>query len=568
MSEHDNNQLLIENLPEAKIQSRRRFSIVWVVPLVAAIIGAGLAYKAISERGPTITIVFKTAEGLVAGKTKIKYKDVEVGRVDAIALSKDLSQVVVTADMAREAEHYLTERTRFWVVRARIAAGEVSGLGTLFSGAYIALEPGTAGKPQRAFIGLDRPPVVTGDFPGRRYRLQAARLGSLDVGAPVYYRQIKVGQVDSYDLEPDGRAVIIGVFIEAPYHRYVSNKTRFWNAAGLDVRFDTNGIRLDTPSMVSLLIGGIAFDNPVDLEPGEPAQEGRVFQLYDNFEASRQRTFTDKDQYLLYFADSVRGLVPGAPVEFGGIRIGQVLDLSLEFDAEAIAFRLPVLIEIEPERISAGKNALTQDQRRTTMDQLVAKGLRAQLKTGNLLTGRLVVDLAFDFKAEPARIDWDGKYPQLPTVSGPLQELTASVVKLVNRLDRFPLEQIGERMQSALSGLNATLERARLKIDKLPVEQIGADLHSALQNVATTLNQAQALIQKLDGSVAAEAVAALDQARRTLASMEMSVGAEAPLNIEARQAAAELADAARAMRILAEYLARHPEALFYGKGEK
>jgi paraquat-inducible protein B len=565
MSESKLDPALLETLPEPRLQVRRRFSIVWVIPLVAALIGLGLIYKTLSERGPTITIVFKTAEGLVAGKTKIKYKDVEVGRVESIVLSSDLSRVVVTAAMTREAEPYLTEETRFWVVRARIAAGEVSGLSTLFSGAVIALEPGTKGKSQRSFFGLDRPPVVTGDFPGRHFKLKADRLGSLDVGAPVYYRQIRVGQVDSYDIQPDGQAVIVGIFIDAPYHRYVSNKTRFWNASGLDVRLDTEGIRIDTPSMVSLLIGGIAFDNPVGIEPGEPAQEGHVFELYDGFESSRQQTFSIKDRYLLYFEDSVRGLAAGAPVEFKGIRIGQVLDLSLEFDPEAVSFRIPVLIEIEPERFVTEQTAWTQDYRRAIMNRLVAKGLRARLKTSSFLTGRMMVDLSVDPKAPAARIVWGDPYPQLPTTGGSLQELTATVIDVVERLDRFPLEEIGVQVRTVLGGLNATLDSTRQKIEGLPAQEIGGELKAAVKDLSATLASTRGVMEKLQGQVTDEALHTLGQVRQSLASMENAMGQESTLNHEAHRAARELADAARAIRILADYLARHPEALLYGK---
>ncbi len=557
----------LETLPEARIEPRRRFSIIWVIPVVAAVIGGILAYQAIMRRGPTVTIVFKSAEGLEAGKTRIKYKDVDLGQVESISLSPDLSQVVVKAELTRDTQRYLNANTRFWVVRARIAAGEVYGLGTLFSGAYIGMDPGADGPPKYDFVGLDRPPVVTADFPGRRFRLRAERLGSLDIGAPVYYRQIKVGQVDSYDLDPDGRAVTIGIFIEAPYHNYVYRNTRFWNAGGIDMRLDPGGMQLNTPSLVSLMIGGLAFDTPVDLEPGDPAEEGETFQVYDNFEDSRKKTYAIKDRYLLYFDNSIRGLQAGAPVEFGGIRIGRVLDMGLEFDGESALFRLPVLIEIEPERFAGGAQAWTPDRRRTTMDQLVAKGFRAQLKTGNLVTGRLLVDFAIVPKAQRARIVWDARYPILPTVPGSLQELTGSVVRLVERLEALPIEQIGAKAKTAVDNLNATLERARIKIDGIATEQISAEAQAALKTLSATLDQTRALVQRLDADVAGRAGATLEQARQTLASMEAAMGQDAVLTREARRAATELADAARELGALADYLSRHPEALVYGKDD-
>jgi paraquat-inducible protein B len=558
----------LESLPEARVETRRRFSIIWVIPLVAAVIGGILAYQAIMRRGPTVTIVLKSAEGLEAGKTRIKYKDVELGRVESISLSPDLSQVLVKASLSRDAQPHLNANTRFWVVRARIAAGEVYGLGTLFSGAYIAMDPGAEGAPRREFVGLDRPPVVTADFPGRRFRLRAERLGALDIGAPVYYRQIKVGQVDSYDLDPDGRAVTIGVFIEAPYHQYVYRNTRFWNAGGVDVHLDADGLQLNTPSFVSMMIGGIAFGNPADLEPGAPAEDGEMFPVYNSFAQSRQKTYAIKDRYLLYFENSIRGLQVGAPVEFGGIRIGRVLDVSLAFDAESALFRLPVLIEIEPERFAGGEGVWNRAKRRATMDQLVAKGFRAQLKTASFITGNLVVDFAIFPKAAGSRIVWEGDYPVLPTVSGSLQELTGSVIRLVERLNSLPIEGIGAKVQAAIENLDATLERAKISIDGLATDQISAETQAALRRFSETLDQTRNLVSRLDADVAGRAGAALDQARQTLASMEAGIGRDAVLTREARRAATELADAARSLRALADYLARHPEALIYGKDDK
>ena len=260
-------------MPDAVVSTRRRqISIVWVVPLVALLIGAWLVYKAISEKGPTITIAFKSAEGLEAGKTKIKYKDVELGQVTEINLSSDLSHVVVTAELVKATENFLTANTRFWVVRARVAAGEVSGLGTIFSGAYIALDPGKTGLPASHFVGLETPPVVTTDLPGRPLHPEGLNPGLPGYRPPVYYRQIKVGQVVGYKLEEDGRAVTVKIFVNAPFDKFVYKNTRFWNASGLDVAVDASGIRVNTESIVTILIGGIAFDTPANLEPGGPAE--------------------------------------------------------------------------------------------------------------------------------------------------------------------------------------------------------------------------------------------------------------------------------------------------------
>jgi len=401
MTEENSPETGATAIPEAVLRPERSFSIIWLVPLVAALIGGWLVYKTLSERGPEITITFKSAEGLEAGKTKIKYKEVAVGMVDSMTLSKDLSNVIVSASLTKGFEVYLTDRTRFWVVKPRVSAGEVSGLGTLFGGAYISVDPDTKGKRVDSYAGLDQPPIVTTDLPGHSFILRADRLGSLDTGSPIYYRQIRVGEVESYDLSKDGTTVDIKVFVHSPYDRFVFKNTRFWNAGGLDFSVDANGLKVDTESIVSIMLGGIAFDTPVNLETSEPALAGDKFPLYANHQDALKKVYAEKVYWLVNFKGSVRGLSVQAPVEFRGIRIGQVLDINLKIDTEKLDFSLPVLIEIEPESLFKTTKIPDEATRRKFMTSMVEKGLRVQLKTGNLLTGQLFVDLNFFPDAPP-----------------------------------------------------------------------------------------------------------------------------------------------------------------------
>ncbi len=403
-------------IPEAVATTRSGFSIVWLIPLVAALIGAWVAWQAYSDRGPTITIVFKTAEGLEAGKTKMKFKDVEVGQVSAIDLEEDLEHVLVTVEMNKDAGPYLTDKTRFWVVRARISAGSVTGLNTLLGGAYIGVDPVEEGESARHFIGLESAPIVTTDQPGLHFVLKAGRRGSLDVGAPIYYRQIKVGEVESYELSEDGETVDFTVFVYAPHHLHVTENTRFWNASGVDFSMTAEGIKVGTESMVSLLIGGIAFEVPENRRLGRPASRNSVFKLYDNHEAVLVREANITRRYLLYFDGSVRGLSKGASVEFKGIQLGRVIDVDIEFDAETEQFHIPVLIETEPERLAPLSFLQSEEESLAQLERLVERGLRAQLKMGNLLTGQLYVDLDFYPDAKQARIEKSGQYPVMPTI--------------------------------------------------------------------------------------------------------------------------------------------------------
>lgn len=583
MSEEKTRKDEINELPEAVVSTRRRqISIVWVVPLVALLIGAWLVYKAVSEKGPTITIAFKSAEGLEAGKTKIKFKDVELGQVSEINLSPDLAQVVVTAELVKQAEKFLSANTRFWVVRARVAAGQVSGLGTLFSGAYIGLDPGKPGPMATHFEGLENPPVVTTDLPGRRFVLEASRLGSLDIGAPVYYRQIKVGQVVGYNLKEDGHAVDIKVFINAPIDKLVYQNTRFWNASGLDVAVDASGIRVNTESLMTILIGGIAFDTPANLEPGGPAQPDKVFKLYETREKIYEKTYAEKSRWLLYFQGSVRGLTVGSPVEFRGIRIGQVLDINLEYDAEEKSFKIPVLVEIEPERIKVIGERNLSDQKKMN-DYLVAQGLRAQLNTGSLITGQLFVELDFHPDAPPAKINWEGRYPQIPTIPAPMKEITTSLTQLLKKFEKLPIEKIGTdlgdtvqgvkqlvasaELQEAVVALNQTLKQAQ-QFSAALNQVIAPELKSAVSSLNETLKRTRQLAQNFDASVVPELGATLQQAQSTLNSINGSVSKDSPLYYELLRVFKELSEAARSIRVMADYLERNPDALIYGKGKR
>jgi len=520
----------------AVVQTRKTISIVWIVPLVAILIGGWLAYKAVIEKGPTITITFESAEGLETGKTKIKFKDVDVGQVEDIHLSPDLSQVIVTAQLTRDAKDHLSENTRFWVVRARVAGGGVSGLGTLFSGAYIGMDPGKPGKKAYSFKGLETPPIVTTNLPGRHFILRAESLGSLDIGKPVYFRQIKVGQVVAYELEKDGDSIDIKIFIHAPHHECVRKNTRFWNAGGLDVSVDANGIKVNTESFVTLMIGGVAFETPIDSGSVPAAQEDDIFRLFESREDIYKKTYVKQTHWLLHFEGSVGGLSVGAPVKFKGIKIGEVLDIKLEFDHEVLAFRIPVEIEIEPERIArTGKETI---ERKRWNEILVEKGLRAQLKQGNLLTGQLYIDLDMYPDESPQKILYDGKYPELPTIPTNIEEITQGITRIVNKLEKLPLEQIGKNLQETLDHLNKSTE------------------------------QLTRLMQKLDETVAPAATATLERSQTTLMKLDRLLSAESPTGHELKRTLAELADAARNISILADYLGRHPESLIFGKDKR
>jgi paraquat-inducible protein B len=532
-------------IPEAVVAPRWHAApwLVWIIPLIAAIIGGWILAHSILTRGPTITIIFKNAEGLEAGKTKLKYKEVDIGDVKSIALTKDRSRVIVTAQLAKGTDSFLREDTRFWVVRPRIGAGGISGLSTLLSGSYIGLDAGKSEEERDEFVGLDVAPLVLTDLPGRRFVLHADHMGSLDVGSSIYFRRIEVGQVVAYELDKQGRGVIIHVFINAPYDQYVTNNTRFWNASGIEVTLDANGFKVQTESLTSVIAGGITFQTPPDQPITAAANENARFTLYSDRDTALKHADNEVRKVLLYFKESVRGLVPGAPVDFRGIVIGEVTQISLEYDKKEKTFLFPVEVNLYPERLrshyrtGADRPEQSESAQREVLDQLVQHGMRAQLKTGNLLTGMLYVTLDFFPDAAPAKLDWAKQPIVLATVPGTLEEL------------------------------QTTLLHISRKLDNVPIDDMAADLHKAIKSMDQALQSTDKLVKQLDADVAPQARVTLEQAHKTLAAAERTLSADAPLQQDLRDALREIGRSAESLRTLTDYLDRHPESLIRGKTE-
>ncbi len=533
MVEPSSEPLPAEPPPARWVNRRFRPQVVWIIPLVTLGIGAWLAFKAYRETGPTITLTFLSGEGLEAGHTKIKYKDVEVGQVEAVGLSEDRSRVKVTAEIKRSAEGLLSTHSQFWVVRARISATGVTGLGTLLSGAYIALEPGEPGESARAFQGLETPPFINSRGAGEQFRLRADKLGSITVGSPVYFRQIKVGEVARFDLDQDGQSVVIQIFVRAPYHKLVREDTRFWNAGGVDVTVDTSGIRLSSDSLVDMLLGGIAFENPASLESSQGVPPDHAFVLYPSHERIYEKVYLNRHAYVLLFQDSVRGLSRGAPVEYHGMKVGQVEDLKLEFDPRKLRGEIPVLVSLEPERMGLSGGQLTSMD--GLLQRMVQRGLRAQLKLGSLITGSQFVDLDFHPEVASRGLGSRGKYREIPTIPTSMGTLISNLTTFLGRLQALPLEEVARDLKAAMPALRETLEHTKT------------------------------LMARLDRTTAPQAEATLAQAQATLAAVERTLRSDAPLQNDLRTALQDFSQAARALRDLAETLDRQPEALVYGK---
>lgn len=533
----------INELQEALRERKKRKSLpfVWIVPLVAAIIGGWLVVKGILEKGPTITIHFKTAEGLEAGKTKVKYKSVDVGEVKHISVTKDLLRVMATVELVKDAEPFLVEDSRFWVVRPRIAGGQISGLGTLFSGSYIGADIGTSTTKRRDFVGLEAPPIITAGMAGHHFVLRAETVGSLQVGSPVFFRQEEVGSIVAHEINKDGQGITFRIFVNAPYDQYVNANSRFWNASGIDVTLDANGVKIDTESLASILIGGVAFENLPKSGPQSPAEENQEFMLSNSRTEAMRRPDVFTVPIVVIFEQSLHGLSVGAPVEVSGVVIGEVKSIGLEYDLVRNKPSFPVGLAIYPMRLQSlmtgpvDERMNMEEVRRTRWSALVARGLRAQLKTGNLLTGQVYIELGFFPNAPKAEIDWSSTPPRFPTAPSTLQAVQESLVSIVH------------------------------KIDKMPLDQIGIDLRQSLGTLNRTLTSTDKLVKGFDSDITPAVRAILQDARRTVQSANKTLSADSPLMYETQELVRELNKTAQSLRELTDYLERHPEALIQGK---
>jgi len=543
-------------------KSRRTVQLVWLIPLLAALIGGWLAVKAVLDKGPVITIAFKTAEGLEAGKTKIRYKDVEIGQVNSVTLSKDRANIIATAELTKGAKSLLVSDTTFWVVRPRISGGSISGLGTLLSGSYIGVDIGKSKKERDAYIGLEVPPVIDTNEPGREFVLHSPDLGSLDTGSPVFFRRLQVGQITAYALDKDGKGVTLNVFVKAPYDKFVTPNTRFWQASGIDMRLSAGGISVQTQSMVSILVGGLAFETPVASIGMEQAKAKTGFKLAENREQAMKQPDGITDTAVFVFNESVRGLLVGAPVDFLGIEIGKVVSINTEFDPVTKRFVIPVEVHIFPERFSSrrlkGQKAgrLMQRDQKANYQTLADHGLRAQLRTGSLLTGQLYIALDFFPDAPKAKVDISKDPIEFPTINGSLADLQANAISIVNKLNKINYEAIGTELQQTLHGANDVMK----KVDKVEFDAIGADLRQTLQSTAK-------LMDHLDTELVPEARGMIEDARRALVNAEKLLAGGSPLQTDAQAMMDEIARAAKSIRILSDYLEQHPEALISGKKE-
>ncbi len=539
---------------------RARFSAIWLIPIIAAVVALFLGWRAIGQLGPLITITFQSADGLSAGQTQVKHKNVGLGTVESIRLSDDMRDVLVRVRMQRDADKILTDHARFWVVRPRLSGSNISGLETLVSGAYIAVDPGVSGgTPTRDFKGLETPPGVRSDEPGRTYTLMTGSVSSLGEGSPIFYRGVNVGEVLGYSMPPKGIGPIpVKAFVRDPYSQYIRVDTRFWNASGLEVGFGGRGLHVQLESLQALLSGGVGFGLPEDQRGVEQpeAPDGAIFNLYETKDDADSAGYRRRIRFATYMQNSIKGLGIGSEVDMYGIQIGEVTDTQLELDPKTGTARVRVGMEIQPERAFTNSE-LDGETPPEIARHLVANGMRAQISSASFITGSSLIEFAFVPNATPATIRMEGDTIILPSEKGGISGITDSLSDVAAKLDALPLAQIADHLDSLLAGASDRVN--------------SADLKTAIHNLSGTLDSIRHLADKANHGltpVLQKLPAMSDQLQATLAHANdvlASYNGSSDFGTTLDQTLRQLNDMARSLRLLADYIDRHPNSLVFGR---
>ena len=508
-------------------RAARRWNVVWFVPILAILIGGWMIWRNVRSQGPVAHVRFETADGIGAGKTEVRCRSVRVGVVKEVKLADDLKSVVVQVELIPDSHKLLRGGTSFWVVRPRVTASAVSGLDTLITGAYLELNPGPdVGEEVNHFTGLETPPATSRDIPGRRIVLTTEEAGSLSAGSPLYYRGIEVGRIESRQLDIAAQRITFDAYIREEFSSLITENTRFWNTSGIEVSAGADGLKLRTPSFQAMVSGGASFGVPEGVGPGAPVADGKEFTLFVDEDAAEESAFNPTMKLILLFDQSVRGLAKRAPVEFKGIPIGRVADISFNYLRANDDSRVPVLVEIDPSllRREAAEKMGKPDSE--FLPEAVKRGLRATLKAGSLLTGALYVDVNYYKEAAPAELSKVGEYLSIPTVHGGLENMVQAALE---RFQNLPLEATLAKFGSTADQATATMVEfkdaaASIKkfTDSEAFTKLPADLQASLakfDQLASSLNKS-ATSYGPEGPVQGDMLRTLDELRASLRSIK------------------------------------------------
>jgi paraquat-inducible protein B len=552
-------------VPTAAKRRQRRIPLIWLVPLVTALIGAWLAWDTLSKKGPTITIEFTNAGGLTPGQSQLKFKDVPLGTVKAIDISPDFTKVLVTVETTREAEPMLTDKTIFWIVKPQLFAGRISGLDTLLSGSYIGMLPSAEkGRAKRHFVGNVDPPILETSIPGTVFKLETKRIGSISLGSPIFYRDIEVGAVLGWDLADMARHVTVHAFVRAPFDQYVHEDSLWWDASGVSVKLESNGIKVQLESIRALLLGGIAFDTDPDRK-SKTAAADQVFPLYPTRDAANNAGYGRRLHMLSYFEASVAGLQVGADVTLHGLKIGEVTDLGLVFDAQRQRIVVPVHYVVEADRVEGVAGQYANVAPGFVAEEMVRRGFRATLDTSSILTGGKVLALRYIADAPPAELGHQGDEYVVPSSeTGGLDTITRSAAELLGKINSIDFAAIGKSITGTAKGLDELVNSEQLKRTMASLQVAVADAQDFMRKLNTDSGPALARLPQIAKSLDDSLV----QVNRLAASLNTGYGDNSRFSREIDRLLPQLNETARSFRALADLLSRNPEALLLGRTNK
>ena len=485
---------------QVEISQGRKLSGIWFIPLLALVLGLYMVVHNWMTEGPEIQIAFKTASGLEQGKTKVKYRSVNMGIVEEVHLNDDFDGVIATVKLDRRALPLLREDTRFWVVTARVGVGNISGLDTLLSGAYIQLSPGEGKKEQRKFVALEQPPLTPAGAPGLRLQLTSDRSSSISAGDAVLYTGYKVGRVESMKFDPDDRKLHYTLFIDAPYHNMVDSQTRFWDVSGISLSAGADGFKVETGSVDTILLGGVAFGLPPGISRGVSVENDTEFRLYSSYDDILQNPFRFGSHYVISFSQSIKGLLPGAPVEYRGIAIGKVekilLKESMEYNiqqgTQGRGAAIPVLVYLEPGRLELPDQESSVGDMHKAIRSGVENGMRASLETGSLLTGAKYINIDYFQDIEKAGIGSFLEHPTIPSIETGLEQIEHKLNAILDKINALPLNETVTGANKAVATLNETL-------DSLHTIMENPSINSSLLRLNQTLGNMESLTRTLSG---------------------------------------------------------------------
>ena len=549
--------------PQAAIR-QRRFSWVWLIPIGSFVIGLWLLWTTLSRRGPLIDVTFDSAEGLQAGQSQVKYRDMPMGSVESFDLTPDRTKVIMHVRMISKAEPLLTEGAQFWVVKPGLFAGEVTGLSTVLSGSYMSMVPGSPGGRTRSFFsGMEHPPMLEPGHSGHHFQLNAPRLGALSIGSPVFFRDVDVGKVIDWRLARDAGDVTLNIFVASPYDQWVHDDSRFWNTSGITVKLAPEGIKLQVDSVKAALLGGVTFDTPNPAEQSLASVDGHRFRLYPDADLAESGTAPRRASLATYMTGSVGGLAAGAPVMLMGLRIGDVTAVEPQFDNDTNQPRVRVAFTVQlgivkpaglksPPHFPEGWRVLVKD------------GLRTHLEGGNLITGQKMLSLEIDADAAPAELGKEEDtliVPSSENSGGGLDEVATSANQLLKKIDRMPFEQIGANLNDTLKGANDVVNGRQLK---QALTHLNGALVSAQQLVRHADAGATPALKRLP-TISAELQDALTQVKTLAGSVSAGSAADSKFARDLDQVLVQVSDTAESVRMVANLLSRHPEALIRGR---